>query len=323
MPQSEFNIIEAYFTHQQVRRDDVTLGIGDDAAILTVPAQQQLLIAIDTLVSGVHFPSDTAAEDIAYKALAVNLSDMAAMGAEPVWFTLALSMPHADSQWLQGFTKGLFELAAQYQLQLIGGDTTQGPLTVSIQIAGYVPVGTALTRSSAKPGDGIYVTGCLGDAALGLRCLQRRDKYPADMSAIARLNRPQARVEIGLQLKEIASACIDISDGLIADLSHILKASHVGARLDRTLIPLSKSMQALCEADEQAYALALSGGDDYELCFCVAPDKEQKLNSILTDNAVGITRIGQIEAGSGLNLYAGDRPISMAQMSGYEHFSGE
>ena len=322
MPQSEFNIIEQYFTRQRVQRDDVKLGIGDDAAILSVPPHMQLCIAIDTLVSGIHFPTNTSAEDIGYKALAVNLSDMAAMGAEPAWFTLALSLPTTRHEWLAGFAKGLFTLAEEYHLQLIGGDTTQGPLTVSIQIAGYLPRDTALTRAGARPGDSIYVTGTLGDAALGLRCLQQVDKYTCDTHALNRLNRPSPRIKIGQAIRDIASACIDISDGLLADLGHILTASQMGARLHRNHIPLSETMKALCTEDEDHYAMVLAGGDDYELCFCVSPDKASELDTIAAEHGVGLTRIGQVESQPGLRLYDGEKICKVNYQPGFEHFTG-
>ncbi len=322
MPQSEFDIIKDYFTHQQLMRDDVVLGIGDDAAIVSVPDRQQLVVAMDTLVAGVHFPLDTAAEDIAYKALAVNLSDLAAMGAEPAWFTLALTLPSADRLWLDGFANGLFRLADQYSLQLVGGDTTQGPLTVSIQIAGYVPSDMALTRGGASVGDSLYVTGTLGDAALGLRCLQQPDEYHFNEEAIKRLNRPQARVEVGLALRNIATACIDVSDGLLADLGHILTASHVGAQLDRNTLPLSPGVKQLCERDGRYYDLALSGGDDYELCFCVSPENETRLKTIAAECRVPLTRIGQLKQDTGISLLVGDNMIGLHQAHGFEHFTG-
>jgi len=322
MPQSEFDIIDDYFTRQRVKRDDVTLGIGDDAAIISVPRHQQLLIAIDTLVTGVHFPNDTSPEDIGYKALAVNLSDLAAMGAEPAWFTLALTLPNADKDWLNNFAKGLFSLAEQYNLQLIGGDTTQGPLTVSIQIAGYAPSGTALARRGAKAGDSIYVTGTLGDAALGLRCRQRPDQYKPDTAAIDKLNRPQPRVAIGLAIRDMASACIDISDGLLADLGHILEVSQAGATVDRKMIPLSNSMRFLCDENESHYAMALAGGDDYELCFCISPENESGLEAIAGDCGIRLTRIGQIEQQTGLRLTDGDKPCDANYQQGFEHFTG-
>lgn len=322
MPQSEFDIIDNYFTRQRVKRDDVALGIGDDAAVLSVPQDQQLIVAMDTLVSGVHFPTNTLAEDIGYKALAVNLSDLAAMGAEPAWFTLALTLPNTDSEWLQGFAKGLFILADQYNLQLVGGDTTQGPLTVSIQIAGYVPAGTALMRRGAKVGDSIYVTGTLGDATLGLRCLQRPGEYKPDPEAINKLNRPPPRVDIGMAIRDTASACIDISDGLLADLGHILELSQVGASLDRKLLPLSHRMKLLCDEHECNYDMVLAGGDDYELCFCVSPQNEAGLAAIFVDGDVRLTRIGQIEQQTGIRLYNGDELCSVNYQQGFEHFTG-
>ena len=320
MPQSEFDIIETYFNRQQLKRDDVILGIGDDAAILATPPDKQLVIAMDTLVSGVHFPANSSAEDIGYKALAVNLSDLAAMGAEPAWFSLALTVPQSSTEWLAGFAKGLFLLADHYQVQLIGGDTTRGPLTVTIQVAGYVPVGKGLTRDAAKAGDRIYVTGNLGEAALGLRCLQQPQIYTADQQAIAKLNRPQPRVEVGLAIRDIASACIDISDGLLADLGHILEQSRLGASVDRQLIPLSDTLRNLCQADEENYQLALAGGDDYELCFCAPGEKAPVIKSLAEKLATPIRCIGVIEQQTGLRLHHGQQECAMNTEPGYEHF---
>ena len=322
MPQSEFDIIEHYFKTQQVKRDDVTVGIGDDAAIISMPVDRQLVVALDTLVAGVHFPDNTVAEDIGYKALAVNLSDLAAMGATPAWFTLALTLPRSDKDWLAGFARGLFELAAEYGLELIGGDTTQGPLTISIQVAGYVPTGQALLRSGARAGDAIYVTGTLGDAALGLRCLQQADSFPYNEMALNRLNRPQARLAFGQALRGIASACIDVSDGLLADLSHILTASNVGARIDRQSIPLSAPLQTLCHHDETKYTLALAGGDDYELCFCVSPQHDAALQSVIQQSGLRVTQVGTIEPQAGIRLHHAGQACNMDMLHGYEHFAG-
>ena len=320
MPQSEFDIIESYFNQQQIKRDDVILGIGDDAAILVSPSDKQLVIAIDTLISGVHFPANASAEDIGYKALAVNLSDLAAMGAEPAWFTLALSMPESNSEWLAGFAKGLFSMAGQYQMQLIGGDTTRGPLTVSVQVAGYVPPGKGLRRAGAKSGDNIYVTGTLGDAALGLRCLQQPERLLENQQAIAKLNRPRPRVDVGRAIRDIATACIDISDGLLADLGHVLEQSRLGASVDRQLIPMSEPLHALCEADENNYRLALSGGDDYELCFCAPVNKAQAIK-LLSDNlSIPISCIGVIEPQPGLRIHHAGQDCIMSTEPGYEHF---
>lgn len=322
MPQSEFDIIAHYFKNQQVKRDDVTVGIGDDAAIISIPADRQLIVALDTLVAGVHFPDNTQAEDIGYKALAVNLSDLAAMGAAPAWFTLALTLPSADKDWLDGFARGLFELAAEHGLELIGGDTTQGPLTISIQVAGYVPTGRALLRSGARTGDAIYVTGNLGDAALGLRCLQQAGSFPYNDMAVYRLNRPQARLAFGQALRGLASACIDISDGLLADLGHILTASNVGARIDRQALPLSVSLQTMCQQDEKNYALALAGGDDYELCFCVSPQHDAALQSAIQQSGLRVTQIGTIEPQAGIRLHHAGQACNMEIQHGYEHFAG-
>lgn len=322
MPQSEFDIIARYFTPQRVTRRDVALGIGDDAALIAVPEDTQLAVAIDTLVSGVHFPVETAAEDIGYKALAVNLSDLAAMGAEPAWFTLALTLPEAERDWLDGFARGLFSLAETHHLQLVGGDTSRGPLTVSIQVAGYVPPQAALTRRGAQVGDAVYVSGRLGEAALGLACLQQADEYEYDASAIRKLNRPEPRVTLGLALREIATACIDISDGLLADLAHILTASQVGAAINVQRLPLSERLHALCVSDKRYYQLALSGGDDYELCFCVPPDQEGRLAAIAAAQGISLTRIGQLESEPGIQLRIGDQAYPHDAPGGFEHFRG-
>lgn len=320
MPQSEFDIIEHFFLQQKISRDDVKLGIGDDAAIVSVPQNTQLVIALDTLVSGVHFPTDTSAEDIAYKALAVNLSDLAAMGAEPAWFTLALTIPESNKDWLTGFAKGLFTLADKYNMQLIGGDTTQGPLTVSIQVAGYIPEGQGIKRSGAKAGDNIYVTGTLGDAAFGLFCIQEPDKCEANQQVIKLLNRPKARIEIGIAIREIASACIDISDGLLADLTHILEKSKVGALIDRQQIPLSGTMQKLCNMDENSFRFVLSGGDDYELCFTAPASRDDEIKTIAGKLGVSISCIGKIETEQGVRLHHDGQACSTYKESGYEHF---
>ena len=213
---NEFELIQKYFAHQPLARADVVLGIGDDAAVLEVPVGQQLVISTDALVSGVHFPEHTDPEAIGHKALAVNLSDLAAMGATPAWFTLNLSLPRADPAWLEGFCRGLFALAVQHGVQLVGGDTTRGPLTIGIQICGLVPRGQALTRVGARAGDRVYVTGVLGDAAIGLLFAQGKLELPEEYRAnvLARLNRPQPRVAAGERLRGLASACIDLSDGL-------------------------------------------------------------------------------------------------------------
>ena len=269
MPCGEFSLIKQYFTSQPVKRKDVSTGIGDDCAILTVPEKQQVAISTDTLVSGIHFLPTISPEDLAYKALAVNISDLAAVGADPAWASLALTLPKVDNDWLEAFSRSLFALAEYYSIQLIGGDTTKGPLSLTITIQGLVPQGMALLRSGAKIGDWIYVTGFLGDSAAGLAVLQNRLQPSQPESRdyfITRHLRPQPRLLQGQALRSLASAAIDISDGLISDLNHILTASGCGARINLDALPYSTAMKSQV-SKEQAEIWALSGGEDYELCF--------------------------------------------------------
>lgn len=321
MPLSEFDIIKNCFASRTIQRDDVKIGIGDDAAVMSVPHGSELVVAIDTLVDGVHFPVGTSAELIAWKSLAVNLSDLAAMGAEPAWFTLSLTMPSADTHWLEDFTTGLFKLADQYQLQLVGGDTTRGPLAITIQIAGYLPVDSAMTRCGAQPGDAIFITGTVGDAAAGLQFLQSGDIKADHSGLIGRLNRPIPRIETGLALREWATACIDVSDGLYADLGHILIGSGVGARLELEKLPLSNAFRQAVERDEQQWQLALSGGDDYELCFCIASEYVDAFTTQFANSTCPVTRIGEIEQMPGMRLFNKDKLVDLASLqSGYQHF---
>lgn len=260
---NEFEIIQRYFL--STRQDDqVILGIGDDAAILRCPPSgYDLVVSMDTLVAGVHFLATTPADDIGYKALAVNLSDIAAMGATPKWFTLSLTMPSFDDTWLQLFTHGLNTLATEYNLTLIGGDLCRGQLSITIQAHGLVPCGESLTRSGAQLGDSIYITGCLGGAALA--CHHHQLAHKED---ILKLHRPQPQIAMGCYLRPYANSCIDISDGLSSDLKHLLNASKLGAHIDLRSLAMAPSLASL--AVEQAYDFALSGGDDYELCFSSA-----------------------------------------------------
>lgn len=311
---SEFDLIKRYFQNKTTQRADVVLGIGDDAALLQIPPNVLLAAAMDTMVAGRHFPPETTPYDIAYKALAVNLSDLAAMGAEPAWLTLALTMPESDSAWLQQFSDGLSSLAKRYDMQLIGGDTTCGPLTVTIQAHGFVPRELALTRSGAKPGDKIYVSGTLGDAGLGLLAAQgQRDLPEQDKEfVLQRLYKPEPRVEAGLALRGIASSAIDISDGLLADLQHILDASKAGAMIDANKLPLSPALKNNL-TDDEAKRLALTAGDDYELCFTVPVKHEEKFKSL----QMKCVCIGEITAKTGLELQGYQGEIKHA---GYQHF---
>jgi len=297
---NEFELIDHFFAQQKQSRSDVVLGIGDDAALLQVPPDQLLVTSTDTLISGVHFPIDTSPYDIGYKSLAVNLSDLAAMGAEPAWVMLALTLPQNNENWLKEFTRGFFELIHRYKLQLVGGDTTRGPLSITVQAMGFVPPGMALRRDGAKPDNAIYVTGNLGDAGFALQ--QKTEPF---MNC---LNRPEPRIETGLALRGIASSAIDISDGLAADLGHILKASGVGATVDVTALPISSELRAAV-GQEKAWQLALSAGDDYELCF-TAP----------TDKSVSGICIGHIEKEPGLRLQQGDGKPFVLKSEGFRHF---
>ena len=317
MKLNEFDIIKQFFKNQNISRDDVILGIGDDCAIVETPPENQLAITIDTLVDGVHFPHDTPAYDVGYKSLAVNLSDLAAMGATPAWITAALTLPKANESWLKDFTRGLFDLAARYNVQLIGGDLTHGPLTITIQAHGLLPKNKALKRSTAKPGDLIYVTNTPGDAALGLLFLQNKISLRPEFqdSILKKINRPEPQIEIGKKLLNIANACVDISDGLAADLGHILEESNLGATLYVDQLPLSNALRESMPEDN-AIALALNGGDDYELCFTAPKDKQSTLTEL-----TNITCIGVITETSGLNLLFQDGRKYNGAIQGYNHFS--
>lgn len=319
---NEFELINHFFADQQaVQRQDVIHGIGDDCAVLTVPAGQQLLVSMDTLVSGVHFPVATQPYDIAYKALAVNLSDLAAMGANPAWISLALTMPCADKAWLAAFSQGLFALAKQFEVALIGGDTTRGPLSITIQAHGFVPEGQAVLRHGAQPGDLIYVTNTLGDAGLALKYLQKEQQVQEALLSplLAQLNRPFPRVKEGLLLRNYASAMIDLSDGLIADLLHIMKKSGVGALIHVEQLPLSHALRQSVTAAE-ALQLALSAGDDYELCFTLPAHKKEELEQLMNKAHSAISCIGQITAPQQLELLYNNKPFNPQSWQGYTHF---
>ena len=293
-------MIKAFFS-RDAASDSVQLGVGDDCAVLIPPAGQRLVVSIDTQVSGRHFLADTPADKIAGRALHCAVSDLAAMGAEPLWYTLALTLPSADSAWLELFSQGLYEAADIYPIKLVGGDTTSGHLSVSIQVHGAVPEESLLLRSGANVGDQIFVTGSLGDAAAGLKLIQGELETDGQSAEYLRTRfyKPAARIRAGLLLRDMASACIDISDGLLADLNHICKASGVGAELDATKVPLSSAMLASVPT-KQALALALTGGDDYQLCFTAAPEQAEQLYAQSRSGALDATRIGEIVSGSAI-----------------------
>ena len=322
MPAAEFALIDRYFAAHPRHRPDVALGIGDDGALLVPPPDQQLVVTLDTLIADVHFFANADPEGIGHKALAVNLSDLAAMGAVPAWATLALTLPKVDEDWLARFCRGLFTLADRYEVQLIGGDTTHGPTTViTIQAMGFVPPGLALRRERAKPGDGIYVTGTPGDAGLALAVAYGQATVAPEPTAYVqnRLERPEPRLAQGLLLRGIASAAIDVSDGLAQDLSHILERSGVGARLDVDRLPLSPALIASLDRNA-ALRMALSGGDDYELCFTVAPEQAARLEKRAASWSCRCTRIGVIELEPGLRLVYADGSTFHLERLGYDHF---
>ncbi|KJV46632.1 thiamine monophosphate kinase [Pantoea sp. BL1] len=321
----EFELIARYFNRVTSSRRDVEKGIGDDCALLNVPEKQTLAISTDTLVAGVHFLRDIHPADLGYKALAVNLSDLAAMGADPAWLTLAITLPEVNESWLAAFSDSLFELLDYYDMQLIGGDTTRGPLSLTLGIHGLVPTGRALKRSGAKPGDWIFVTGTLGDSAAGLSLLQHRHRLndPAVHEVLIKRHlRPMPRVLQGQALRNLATSAIDISDGLIADLGHILTASRVGARLNLEALPLSAALRDHFET-EQVLTWALSGGEDYELCFTVPEVNRGALDVALGHLGVPYTCIGQIAPeADGLTLLENGKPRRFNH-KGFDHFNAK
>jgi len=321
-PPNEFGLIDLIRERCTIEREDVKLGIGDDAALLAVPSGQWLAVSTDTLVAGVHFPEHTSAGDIGWKALAVNLSDLAAMGATPAWATLALTLPRADAAWATAFADGFAALAREFKLALVGGDTTRGPLTITVTVHGFIPPGAAVFRRGARPGDGIYVTGTLGDAAAGLFCLGERAHAAGGAAErlIERLNRPTPRVAQGLLLRGRANACIDVSDGLVADLGHICAASSVGAQIELASLPASSALLAAFDISMRA-RFQLQGGDDYELCFTAPEDGASMLLEDLARSGCGATRIGRLTAGTGVCvLDASGRQIEL-ERGGWEHFA--
>jgi len=319
MPISEFEIIERYFRQIRPLRDDVALGMGDDAALLQVPAGYQLALAVDTLVAGRHFPQCTDAFDIGYKSLAVNLSDLAAMGASPAWATLALTLPEADERWLMAFVEGFFQLATQYRVDLVGGDTTRGPLSITVQLSGLVETGKALRRDSAYPEQKLFVTGTLGDAAYALKQIEAGGR--ADPDLLRRLNLPEPRVDFGLALADTGAAAIDISDGLLADLGHILCASHCGARLWVDRLPRSKALRAM--PFEDALSCQLQGGDDYELCIALDAEEAGRVRKIAEQQQLTLTEIGVLEPQPGIRCQHDDGSLVVPRGHGFDHFSNE
>jgi thiamine-monophosphate kinase len=314
---NEFALIERFFAHTGETLFPAKLSQGDDAAVLEVPAGMQAVMSMDTLIGGVHFPKKIAAADIAYKSLAVNLSDLAAMAATPAWFLLSLSLPDYDEAWLNAFSESLREVADAFQLELIGGDTCRGPLSITVQITGLVLKDQYVTRGGAKPGDKILVSGMLGNAALGLAHFQKRIKLPESIAGFClnALNRPLPRIELVEFLSRYASAAIDLSDGLVGDLSHILQRSGVGAKIEQVNLPVADWIQ-----DNNAYQYALNGGDDYEICLTLPRRHWPRVvqwNQQQPD--CQLTEIGEI-CESGYTLVVDKQALDLHNWQGYQHF---
>lgn len=316
----EFEVIAKYFTRPAA---NAVLGVGDDCALVDVTNGMDLAISTDTMVSGTHFFPDVDPENLGHKALAVNLSDMAAMGAMPYWAMLALTLPNVDHAWLESFAKGFFDLAQEYNVTLIGGDTTRGPLTMTVTIMGEVPAGAALRRGGAKVGNDIWVSGNVGDAALavahrnGLVVLAEADYH----EALMRLYEPTPRVALGQALRGLATSAIDISDGLLADLTHICRLSGVGATVDVHAVPVSAIGAKHIGTDAGRNAI-LAGGDDYELCFTAHPNSRDSIEDLTDVLGVPITRIGQVKRGKGVSLLGSDGKPVKIDGRGYDHFKG-
>ena len=317
---NEFELISKYFSKNCDEFENVIEGIGDDCAIVGIPTGKQLAVSTDTLLENVHFPVGTAPEDIGYKSLAVSLSDLAAMGAQPEFATLSLSIPKADDRWLGQFSAGFFEMAVQYKVALIGGDTVRGPLGITVTVFGSVDEGAGILRSGAKPGDGIYVTGTLGDAALALM-LAGNSLETSENDACylkQRLNRPSPRIDAARRLRSQVTSAIDISDGLIADLTHILEKSSVGAEIELERVPLSNAYRQVLSV--VGWDHALSHGDDYELCLTIPEESESGLTGRMKHEGIEITRIGRVTEQSGLVIRDSSREHYHPGQSGYSHF---
>ena len=318
----EFDLIKRYFLRKSLQ-NDVILSVGDDCAITSIPSGYQLAITTDTLVEGTHFLPSISPADLAYKSVAVNLSDLAAMGATPTWMSLALTLPEIKEAWLAEFSQSLFAILDRYGVSLIGGDTTKGPLSITLTAQGFLPKNQGLFRHQAKVGDWIFVSGFLGDSAAGLDLLlqNRKIENEFDRYFIQRHLRPTPRVELGLALRSFSCCALDISDGLLADLEHILERSQVGAEIYLENLPLSHH---LCTQYEQTQAekFALTGGEDYELCFTVSEEKREEMEQVLRSQGIKVTRIGQIlPATSGLNLLKNGKKMALPTHIGFDHFS--
>jgi thiamine-monophosphate kinase len=316
---NEFELIERFFT-RQVTDPEVLLGVGDDGAVVRPATGRDLVVVADSMVEGVHFPRQMDAADIAYRAVAVNLSDIAAMAARPRWMTLALTLAKADTDWLEKFADGLFEIGRVFDVALIGGDTTGGSQNViTVQIIGDIEPGTALRRSGARPGDDIFVTGTPGDAACGLALFQADAMHGDDAARLyKRFARPEPRLQFAAGLAALATAAIDVSDGLYADIGKLLTASSFGGCIDIDSLPLSASLMSMRDKDA-AIEFSLSGGDDYEIAFTAPPGNIEFIRRLAENCALQVTRIGSVTTGGGLSCLRDGRSFDYRH-TGYRHF---
>jgi thiamine-monophosphate kinase len=318
---SEFDLIDKYFTRPPRSCRHVVLGVGDDCALLSPSPGMQLAISTDMLVEDRHFFANSDPAKLGHKSLAVNLSDLAAMGAQPLAFTLALALPETRDAWLAEFSRGIFALADQYHCELIGGDTTRGPLNICITIFGELPPGQALRRDTAQSGDDIWISGALGDARLALAGYRNEVALDAPVldAAAERLHRPQPRVALGLALRGIAHAAIDLSDGLAGDLAHILQRSKLGARLDIDALPVGATLAQ--QPQELRRRFALEGGDDYELCFTAPAAKRDAVMAAAEAGSTLVTRVGAIEVETGLRLFDARGTRLNLAVASFDHFT--
>lgn len=331
MSLTEFDIIAQYFTRPSSQAS-VDKSIGDDCAILTLNSNKRLVMSMDTMVEGRHFPESAEAFDIATRALCTSLSDLAAMGAKPLWFTLGLTLPSVDHDWLANFSRGLFSIADQFAVDLIGGDTTQGPLTITIQVHGEIDAGAGLMRSQAKVGDAIYVTGHLGDGAAALELLLSGSVAGKEVTADVdhylrqRFYSPLPQITTGMQVAALANAAIDISDGLVADVEHIAKASGVQMMIHLEQLPIAPCLQTYDES--RYFAWALSGGDDYQLLFTADKTQQQSIDAFIAKGTISATKIGEVcengdktHQGNGVILTLNGLPYEQSLYKGYQHFA--
>ncbi|MEZ9897193.1 thiamine-phosphate kinase [Vibrio breoganii] len=317
----EFELISKYFAKQKLKRSDVELSQGDDCALLVSPPGTQIAVSTDSLVAGSHFLENANPKWVGHKALASNISDLAAMGAEPAWVSMAISLPEPDEQWLEGFCEGFFSLADSHNLQLIGGDTTRGPLSITLTIHGFVPEKQALLRSGAKVGDKVFVSGSLGDSHAGLEVILDKEKrlLPHASELEKRHYCASSRASLGMLLRGKASSCIDISDGLISDIKHIMERSNVGADLHCDKLPVSLELVEFCEGKQAAQSYALKSGEEYELCFTVPQHLIESVCLAAKNEGVQVTEVGEITDSQTLKLFRNNKALQ-ENVAGFDHF---